>query len=103
MQTVQTNLFARDDTFLGVCQAIGEDFGFNPNWLRVVFGVTLLLNPVAAFVGYFGAGALVLLSRLVFPNPRSQAAAAAEAGPHEASEQPAEAASEIDKRLPIAA
>jgi phage shock protein C len=102
MQTVQTNLFARDDTFLGVCQAIGEDFGFNPNWLRVVFGVTLLLNPVAAFVGYFGAGALVLVSRLVFPNPRSKAPPA-QAEPAEASHEPVEAASEVEERLPIAA
>jgi phage shock protein C len=70
MQSTQTWLIARDDTFLGVCEGLGEDFGFNPNWLRIGFAVPLLLNPVAAIALYLGVGALVLLTRLIAPNPR---------------------------------
>ena len=54
MQSTQTWLIARDDTFLGVCQGLGEDFGFNPNGLRLAFAVPLLLNPVAASALYLG-------------------------------------------------
>ena len=32
-----TNLLLRNDTILGVCEALGQDFGINPTWLRVAF------------------------------------------------------------------
>ena len=32
------SIIARDDTLLGVCFALGEDFGFNPVYLRVPLG-----------------------------------------------------------------
>ena len=35
----EPNLLRRDDTFFGVCQAIGEDFGFHPIFLRIAFGL----------------------------------------------------------------
>lgn len=57
----------RSDTFLGVCEAIGQDLGFNPNWLRVLFGSLLLWNPVAVVATYLGLGAVVALSRWLFP------------------------------------
>ena len=60
----------RDDTFLGVCEAIGEDFGFNPNWLRIALAAGLLWNAEAIVAVYFGLGVIVLVSRLVFPKPR---------------------------------
>ena len=31
MTAKTTNLMLRNDTILGVCEAIGQDFGFNPN------------------------------------------------------------------------
>ena len=31
------NLFTRDDTFFGICEGVGEDFGFNANWRRLAF------------------------------------------------------------------
>ncbi len=64
-----TNVFARDDTFFGVCQAIGEDLGFNPNYLRIAFALPLLYAPVTTVGAYFGLALLVLLTRLVLPNP----------------------------------
>ena len=70
MPTAQTSLFARDDTFFGVCQAIGDDFGFNPNWLRVTLPLLLFFNPVATLAGYAAAGVVVFVSRWFFPEPR---------------------------------
>jgi phage shock protein C len=75
MQNVQPSLFARDDTFFGVCQGLGEDLGFNPLYPRLALTLLLFFNPIAAFGVYFAAGAVVLLSRLVFPVPRLSAQA----------------------------
>lgn len=74
--TAPVSLFRRDDTFLGVCQAIGEDFGFNPVWLRILFAAPLMFVPVAAISAYLGLGAIVLLSRLLAPRPKRKAPAA---------------------------
>jgi hypothetical protein len=69
------NLLLRNDTILGVCEAIGRDFGFNPNFLRIPLAGGVLLSPVAAFGIYFALGIAVLASRLLFPAPRRLAAA----------------------------
>lgn len=74
MQGSKANLFMRDDTFFGVCEAIGEDFGFNPIFLRVALGVSLLWNPVAVLIAYVGLALLVMTSRLLYPNPKPAAA-----------------------------
>ena len=81
MQNIQQSLFMRDDTFLGVCEALGEDLGFNANFLRATLGVLLLWNPVVIIGTYLGLGLVVFLSRVVFPNPRAAAAPQAEAVP----------------------
>ena len=70
MQTAQPSLFARPDTFFGVCQGIGEDLGFNPNYLRLALPLLLFLYPVATLAGYAAAGAIVFASRWLFPEPR---------------------------------
>ncbi len=62
-----TNLFRRRDTFFGVCEAVGQDFGFNPLWLRLAFVAPIFFFPVQTFIGYFVLGAVVLASRLLFP------------------------------------
>lgn len=77
MQTSQPSVFARDHTILGVCEALGEDFGFNPLFLRVPLAVCLLLNPSAVVATYAGLGILVAFARLVAPNPRRLAEAEA--------------------------
>lgn len=61
------NPFTREDTMLGVCQAIGEDVGFNPLFLRVGFGVMLFWNIEAAIAIYLALGLLVLAVRLLTP------------------------------------
>jgi len=79
MQTSQPSLIARDHTILGVCEGLGEDFGFNPMWLRVPLAVCLLLNPAAVVATYLGLGAIVFLTRWIAPNPKPATALAAEA------------------------
>lgn len=67
MENETTNLFRRRDTFFGICEAVGQDFGFNPLWLRLAFIAPLFFFPVQTFAAYFGLGAVVLASRLFFP------------------------------------
>ena len=96
MQASQPNLFLRDDTLLGVCQGIGDDFGFNPLWLRIIFAAALIWNPVYDVGAYLALGSVVLLSRLIVRNPRpAKAVAGAEA--------PVEAANANAEALPVAA
>ncbi len=73
-----TNVFARDDTFFGVCQALGEDLGFNPNYLRVAFALPLLYAPLATLAVYAALAVVVVLLRLLVPNPRASSAPPAE-------------------------
>lgn len=67
MDNETTNLFQRRDTFFGICEAVGQDFGFNPLWLRLAFVAPLFFFPVQTFLGYFALGGVVLASRLLFP------------------------------------
>jgi phage shock protein C len=60
----------RSHTILGVCEAIGEDFGFNPTFLRVILAAMVLYSPLIAIGSYFGLGVVVLASRLLFPNAK---------------------------------
>jgi phage shock protein PspC (stress-responsive transcriptional regulator) len=61
-----TNLFLRNDTIFGTCQAIGDDFGFNANWLRLPLAAAIFASPVGAVVAYLVLSLIVLASRLVF-------------------------------------
>lgn len=90
MQTPQPSLFTREDTFLGVCEGLGQDLGISPNLVRLSFVPLLYFFPMAAIAAYVGAGVLVLGSRLLFPNPREIAAepAAQEAAPERVTAEP---------------
>ena len=85
MQATRFSFITREDTLLGVCAALGEDFGFNPLWPRMIFAVLLLWNPVLVLSTYFGLFALIVVARLVFPNARGseQPQAEAEAPAHD--------------------
>lgn len=98
MQTSQPSLIARDHTLLGVCEALGEDFGFNPMFLRVPFATMLLLSPTAVVAAYLALGVVVFLTRWISPNPRP----AVEARPAVAAE-PVQAANEVAEELAVAA
>ena len=69
----------RGDTLLGVCEAIGQDLGINPTWLRVAFASLLLWNPEVIVIAYLALGVIVAVTRLVFPDRRSAALAHEEA------------------------
>ena len=75
MQNYQPTVLDREDTFFGVCEALGEDFRFNAQYLRVAFALLLFFSPYAAIGGYAAAGVVVALSRLLAPNPRLPQAA----------------------------
>ena len=70
-----TNLLLRNDTILGVCEAIGQDFGFNPTWLRIAFVAPIYWNPAAVVGAYLALGLVVAATRLAFPDRHAQAAA----------------------------
>ena len=59
MSTSNTNLVFRNDTVLGVCEAIGQDFGFHPNWLRLTLASLFYFFPM----GVIGTSAFVGLRR----------------------------------------
>ena len=75
----QPALPLRSHTILGVCEAIGEDFGFNPTFLRVPLASMVLWSLEYAVAAYLALGAVVLLSRLLFPQRKTAAAPAAAA------------------------
>ncbi len=60
-------------SLFGICQAFGDDFGFNPDYLRVLLAIMLLVNPVATLAAYAIAGMAVLASRLLVRRPASSA------------------------------
>jgi phage shock protein C len=66
----------RTHTILGVCEGIGEDFGFNPIFLRIPLAAMVIISPTWAFGIYFALGAVVLASRLLFPDRKTAQAAA---------------------------
>lgn len=63
----QPNLFMRNDTIFGVCEALGEDFGFNAQYLRIALILPIFWLPLEMVALYFGLGLFVLVSRLVAP------------------------------------
>src|SRR5436190_718061 len=76
-QAPTTNLLLRNDTILGVCEAIGEDFGFNPNWLRIAFCAPIYWNPGVVLGVYLALGLVVAATRYAFPDRRTDVPAAA--------------------------
>jgi phage shock protein C len=71
--TTAANPFTRPDTLTGTCQAIGEDFGINPLWLRVGFAVALFWSAAWVIGAYLVLACVVLVSRLAFPARRAKA------------------------------
>ena len=71
-QVNQVALPLRSHTILGVCEALGEDFGFNPVFLRIPLATMVIWSPLIAFGAYFALGAAVLASRLLAPKVQSE-------------------------------
>lgn len=97
--TAQTNVFARPDTFFGVCEAIGQDTGINANVLRVALGVSVLIYPTAVLATYAFLGVVVFATRWFFPaRARSTATEVPAAPAQNAADNDAQA-----EELPLAA
>ena len=79
----QVALPLRSHTILGVCEALGEDFGFNPIFLRIPLAASVIWNPLIAIGTYFALGAVVLASRLIFPKAKASTVAETPAVIHE--------------------
>lgn len=70
MQSSQDNVFARPDTFFGICEALGQDLRIPANLLRIAVAGLLFWNPLAGLSAYAAAGVLVAFTRWLYPNPR---------------------------------
>ena len=92
-----TNLMLRGDTILGVCEALGQDFGISPTWFRVAFCAPIFWNPVLVISAYFVIGLLVAASRFAFPDRTVDVHTSAPARPA------ADTASAVEERELIAA
>jgi phage shock protein C len=66
--TNQTPLPLRHDNILGVCEAIGQDFGFNPIYLRLAFIAPIFFAPAAAIGSYLALGLVVTATRWLAPD-----------------------------------
>ena len=96
-QENQVALPLRSHTILGVCEAIGEDFHFNPVFLRVPLAASVIVSPMLAIGTYLALGVVVMLSRFLYPNGNATSAV-------ESAEQPASVERETGEReLPLAA
>ena len=95
------NLFLRGDTMLGVCEGLGQDFGFHPNWLRAVFAASFYWSPMGVIGAYLALGVLVAASRLLFPARRTSPSPQLAELPSQAATSPA--ASDEQDSLPMAA
>ena len=95
--TKTTPLPLRNDTILGVCEAIGRDFGFNPIWLRLAFIAPLFFAPSLSIAAYFGLALIVGLTNWFAPDK------AATAPQLVSSHEVARSDTEVDEAMPIAA
>lgn len=71
----------QEDNLFGICAALGEDFGFDPLWLRLALAFGLLFALEGVLLAYAALGLAVVVSRLLAPSPRSAATATATADP----------------------
>ena len=88
----------KPDNLFGVCAALGDDFGFNPLYLRVALSAGVLWNPLAMLGIYVALGVVVLATRLLIPDAKPAPA------PVQPATRPAvEAANGDERALPLAA
>lgn len=89
----QTDAPTAKDNLLGICHAIGADFGFNPIFLRIPLAVGIVVSAKWTLIAYAAMGVVVLASRLLIRKPKAPKVAApalVEAVPAVREAQPAE-------------
>lgn len=62
---------AGKDNLLGICHAIGEDFGFNPIFLRIPLAMGIIVSAKWTLIAYAAMGLVVLASRLLVRKPKA--------------------------------
>lgn len=72
--SAQPGLLHRPHTVLGVCEGLGEDLGFNPVILRVLFAGGVYFAPLLVIGTYFFLGATLAIARWAYPVPTATAA-----------------------------
>lgn len=76
-----TPLLLRNDTMLGVCTGLGQEFGFNPNYLRVLIASLFLVSFKLAIGIYLALGLALTVGWLLFPSRRQAVVGAGAAKP----------------------
>jgi phage shock protein PspC (stress-responsive transcriptional regulator) len=66
----QSDAPVRKDNLLGICHAIGEDFGFNPIFLRIPLAAMIIVSAKWTLIAYAAMGVAVLASRLLIRKPK---------------------------------
>jgi len=56
----------RNDTMLGVCTGLGEEFGFKPTYLRVAIASLFLVSFKWAIGIYLALGVALVVGKLLF-------------------------------------
>jgi phage shock protein PspC (stress-responsive transcriptional regulator) len=65
---------ARPDKLFGICEAVGEQLGFHPIYLRIALIGLLFFGPLYMVGAYVALGVVVGVSHLLFPKPRTAVA-----------------------------
>ena len=76
MTTTKPPISKRAEPIFGVCEALGDDFGINPHWLRAALIPLLVWQSLWTLAGYALLGLIVLAARLILPDVRKPAVAA---------------------------
>ena len=63
----EPSLPLRGDTFFGVCEALGQDTRIPADLFRIAFAGLFFWNMGLAIGAYLGLGAVIALSRWLFP------------------------------------
>jgi phage shock protein PspC (stress-responsive transcriptional regulator) len=83
-----TPLPLRGDTFLGVCEAMGQDTRIPADLFRIAFAALFFWSMGLALAVYLGLGAVIAVSRWLFPTTRTVASAPAQEAIEQEDEEP---------------
>jgi len=83
-----TPLPLRGDTFLGVCEAMGQDTRIPADLFRIAFAALFFWSMGLALGVYLGLGAVIAASRWLFPATKTVASTPAQEAVEQEDEEP---------------
>ena len=83
-----TPLPLRSDTFLGVCEALSQDTRIPADLFRIAFAALFFWSMGLALGVYLGLGAVIALSRWMFPTFKSTSSKPIAAAVEQEEDQP---------------